>query len=245
MLARCPGVSWNYVWNSRASVTTIAASDFPVMAPGKLNPEITLVTKLKIAAAIATLSIACTFLASPAAAQGDAERGAKLAYTCQGCHGIEGYRNAYPSYRVPKLGGQTAAYLVAALQGYRDGTREHATMQAQAASMSDQDMQDLAAYFSSIANDTVAAGGSDTESIEAASTCVACHGQNGISVSPTWPTLAGQYEDYLRHALNQYRDGTRKNPVMGPMAAPLTDEDVKVLARFYSNLEGLETTVVE
>jgi len=200
---------------------------------------------MKIAASIATLSIACALLASPAAAQGNAERGAKLAYTCQGCHGIEGYRNAYPSYRVPKLGGQKAAYLVAALQGYRDGTREHPTMQAQASSMSDEDMQDLAAYFSSVANETVAAGGSETAGIEAASTCVACHGQNGISVSPNWPTLAGQYEDYLRHALNQYRDGTRKNAVMAQMAAPLTDEDVKVLARFYASLEGLETTVVE
>ena len=200
---------------------------------------------MKIAASIATLSIACALLASPAAAQGNAERGAKLAYTCQGCHGIEGYRNAYPSYRVPKLGGQKAAYLVAALQGYRDGTREHPTMQAQASSMSDEDMQDLAAYFSSVANETVAAGGSETAGIEAASTCVACHGQNGISVSPNWPTLAGQYEDYLRHALNQYRDGTRKNAVMAQMAAPLTDEDVRLLASYYAGLKGLETTVVE
>jgi cytochrome c553 len=200
---------------------------------------------MKIAAPILMLGIACAFLAPPAAAQGDAERGAKLAYTCLGCHGIEGYRNAYPSYRVPKLGGQKAAYLMAALQGYRDGTREHATMQAQASSMSDADMQDLAAYFSSIADETVAAGGSEAAGIEAASTCIACHGQNGISVSPNWPTLAGQYEDYLRHALNQYRDGTRKNAVMAQMAAPLTDEDVKVLARYYASLEGLETTVVE
>ena len=200
---------------------------------------------MKNAASILTLCIAGAILASPAAAQGDAERGAKLAYTCQGCHGIEGYRNAYPSYRVPKLGGQKAAYLVAALQGYRDGTREHSTMQAQASSMTDQEMQDLAAYFSSIANETVAAGGNETAGIEAASTCIACHGQNGISVSPNWPTLAGQYEDYIRHALNQYRDGTRKNPVMAQMAAPLKDEDVKVLARFYASLDGLETTVVE
>ena len=118
-------------------------------------------------------------------------------------------------------------------------------MQAQASSMSDEDMQDLAAYFSSVANETVAAGGSETAGIEAASTCVACHGQNGISVSPNWPTLAGQYEDYLRHALNQYRDGTRKNAVMAQMAAPLTDEDVKLLASYYAGLKGLETTVVE
>ena len=197
---------------------------------------------MKIASAIATLSIACAFLASPAAAQGDAERGAKLAYTCQGCHGIEGYRNAYPSYRVPKLGGQKAAYLVAALQGYRDGTREHPTMQAQASSMSDQEMQDLAAYFSSIGNETVAAGGTETPGIEAASTCVACHGQNGISVSPNWPTLAGQHQDYLEKALSQYRDGTRSDAVMGAQAALVAEDDVALLARYFASLEGLETT---
>jgi len=200
---------------------------------------------MKIAASIATLSLACAILASPAAAQGNVERGAKLAYTCLGCHGIESYRNAYPSYRVPKLGGQKAAYILAALQGYRDGTRQHPTMQAQASSLSDEEMQDLAAYLSGIANETVAAGGSETAGIEAASTCIACHGQNGISVSPNWPTLAGQHQDYLKHALNQYRDGTRKNPVMAQMAAPLTDADVAVLVRYYSRLEGLETTVVE
>ena len=196
---------------------------------------------MKIAASILTLSIACAFLASPAAAQGDAERGVKLAYTCLGCHGIEGYRNAYPSYRVPKLGGQKAAYLLAALQGYQDGTREHPTMRAQASSMSNQDMQDLAAYFSSIANETVAAGGSEVSGIEAASTCVACHGQNGISVSPNWPTLAGQHQDYLVHALKQYRDGTRAGTVMSAFAAALSDEDIDAVSQYYASLKGLYT----
>lgn len=197
---------------------------------------------MKIVASVLTLGIACALLASPAAAQGDAERGVKLAYTCLGCHGIKGYRNAYPSYRVPKLGGQKAAYLLAALQGYQDGTREHPTMQAQASSMSDQDMQDLAAYFSSIANDTVAAGGSETAGIEAASTCVACHGQNGISVNAVWPTLAGQYQDYLLNALTQYRDGTRTDPVMSAQATMIAEEDVAKLALYFSRLKGLETT---
>lgn len=173
------------------------------------------------------------------------ERGAKLAYTCLGCHGIDGYRNAYPSYRVPKLGGQKAAYLATAIQGYRDGTREHPTMKAQASSLSDQQIEDLAAYLASVGNSTVAAGGSDTAGIEEMATCVACHGQNGISVSPTWPTLAGQHEDYLVHALNQYRDGTRTDTVMSQMAAALSDDDVELLANFFARLEGLETTVVE
>ena len=200
---------------------------------------------MKIAAAIATLSLCCTALPSTAAAEGDVARGEKLAYTCLGCHGIEGYRNAYPSYRVPKLGGQKAAYLATAVRGYRDGTRAHPTMKAQASSLSDQDIDDLAAYLSSVGGETVADGGTQTDGIEAAATCVACHGKNGISMAPTWPTLAGQHQDYLEHALNQYRDGTRSDPVMSQMAAALSDADVKILVAFFAGLEGLETTVPE
>lgn len=200
---------------------------------------------MKIAAALATLLVSCAMFAPPADAAGDAENGKTLSYTCLGCHGIEGYRNAYPSYRVPKLGGQKAAYTVLALQGYRDGLREHPTMQAQAQTLTDQQMEDIAAYLATLNNDTVEAGGSENVSLEAAATCVACHGQNGIAVSPAWPTLAGQHEEYLVHALNTYRNGMRKDAVMTQMAAALTDADVKLLARYYSRLEGLETTFPE
>ena len=200
---------------------------------------------MKFAAAMAPLLIFCAFLGPSANASGDLERGKTLAYTCLGCHGIDGYRNAYPSYRVPKLGGQKAEYLVLALQGYRDGQRVHPTMQAQAASMSDQDMEDVAAYFATLNADTVEAGGSPAASLEAASTCVACHGQNGIGVSPAWPTLAGQHEEYLEHSLKQYINGERKQAVMAQMAAGLSDADVKLLARYYAGLEGLETTQPE
>jgi cytochrome c553 len=180
-----------------------------------------------------------------ASAEDDAVRGKTLGYTCLGCHGIIGYRNAYPSYRVPKLGGQKAAYLVIALQGYRDGTREHPTMAAQASSLTDQDIKDTAAYLASLGAETVAAGGSTGTSFEPAMSCVACHGQNGISLSPSWPTLAGQHEDYLLHALNQYRDGSRKDPVMEPMVAGMSDETVQQLAEYFASLEGLETTELE
>ena len=204
-----------------------------------------LVTKMKFAVAVTTALLLSTILAHAAMAEGSAERGETLAYTCLGCHGIDGYRNAYPSYRVPKLGGQKAAYLVAAVKGYRDGTRKHTTMTAQASSMSDQDIEDIAAYLATLGTETVAAGGSANVSFETAQTCIACHGQNGISVSPNWPSLAGQHQDYLEQALNQYRAGTRSEPVMAQMAASLSDADVEVLARYYSRLQGLETTKPE
>ena len=88
--------------------------------------------------------------AAPATPSGDATRGKGLTYTCRGCHGVEGYKNAYPSYHVPKLGGQSEVYLRNALLEYRGAKRKHPTMQAQAQSFSDQDIADIAAYLSSI-----------------------------------------------------------------------------------------------
>lgn len=198
----------------------------------------------KIAATKVAIVLMGLWVAQSASAEGDAANGATLGYSCLGCHGIEGYRNAYPSYRVPKLGGQKASYLVVALNGYRDGTRAHPTMQAQAASLSDQQIEDVAAYLASIDAETVTSS-SDAPGIESATTCVACHGQNGIGLSPIWPTIAGQHEDYMVHALNQYRDGVRTDPVMSSMAAALTDEDVLALARYYSRLSGLQTTTIK
>lgn len=88
---------------------------------------------------------------APAAAViGDPDHGRMLTYTCHGCHGVIGYKNAYPNFHVPKIGGQSTEYLTAALQGYKQGTRKHPTMQAQAESFSDQDIADLAAYLSTL-----------------------------------------------------------------------------------------------
>lgn len=87
-------------------------------------------------------------LATGALAGGNADAGAKKNSMCIGCHGIDGYRNAYPEvYRIPKLGGQSPEYIIKALQGYKKGDRNHETMRAIAASLTEQDMADLAAYY--------------------------------------------------------------------------------------------------
>lgn len=94
-------------------------------------------------------------VATPATApaigtEGDAERGSLLTYTCQGCHGVEGYKNVYPHYHVPKIGGQSLPYLVNALNDYRSGARKHPTMQAQAQGFSEQDVADIAVFLSNL-----------------------------------------------------------------------------------------------
>ena len=86
--------------------------------------------------------------ASAQAPSGDANRGRERVQMCQGCHGIAGWRTAFPEvYHVPKLSGQHAQYLAAALTAYRSGARSHPSMRAIAATLSDQDIADLAAYY--------------------------------------------------------------------------------------------------
>nr|WP_222564720.1 cytochrome c [Lysobacter antarcticus] len=106
---------------------------------------------LTIAAALAlTLATAPAAAQEPSDTSASAQNGYELTYTCQGCHGIDGYKNAYPNYHVPKLGGQSVDYLVNALTAYQNGTRSHPTMRAQAKGFSDQDIADIAAFLSNV-----------------------------------------------------------------------------------------------
>lgn len=180
-----------------------------------------------------SLSLTIVALGAPAlASAADAVRGGKLAYTCQGCHGIPNYQNSYPIYHVPKLGGQHTAYMVAALKEYASGDRPHPTMHAQAATLSEQDMQDMAAYLS---GQELKPGAKPVGAIpKAGQTCVACHGPDGIGIMPEYPNLAGQHADYIKQALKAYRSGQRKNAIMAGMATPLTDADIEALASYYS-----------
>lgn len=100
----------------------------------------------------ALLLVAGSGLLSTAHAAGDPAAGSVKAQTCLGCHGIENYHNVYPTYHVPKLGGQDAQYVVSALKAYQDGSRKHSTMQGNVAELTEQDMLDIAAYFESNAN---------------------------------------------------------------------------------------------
>jgi cytochrome c553 len=175
-------------------------------------------------------------LAHPANAAGDPVAGEKKFYTCYGCHGVENYKNAYPDYSVPELRHQNAAYIVAALHEYKNGDRPHPTMHAQASSLSDQDIEDIAAYLQ---GDPVKPTSSPATPPPQATACGACHGANGTGVDapldPKPPILAGQHEDYLVEALRSYKNKRRKNVVMNGMAATLaTDEDVRIVAEYFS-----------
>lgn len=201
-----------------------------------------------VRAAVAIAAMAAAALTGPGsaraqespAAHGDARRGKALGNTCLGCHGIEGYKNAYPMYSVPRLEGQSPDYLAAALQGYRDGDRAHLTMHSQAASLSDEDILDIAAYLAG--QPLVPTGRASGPVPQAATLCVSCHGQDGVAIAPTYPSLAGQHEDYLARALDEYRRGGRNNPVMKGFAATLKDEEIALIAQYFAGLRpGLST----
>jgi cytochrome c553 len=184
---------------------------------------------------------------TPIALEGDAARGATIAETCYGCHGVPGSHNAYPSYLVPKLGGQNADYIEVALQGYRRGTRSHPTMQAQASSLSDQDIADIAAYFAARQGEAEVGRSSGTElQIEEgrrkAVACVQCHGQEGVAAASQWPNLGGQHESYLQQALLQYKDGSRSDVLMNGLVAPLDQATLEELAAFFAAQPYLHNT---
>ena len=203
---------------------------------------------LKASAPVLVLAAVGVFNPVPAAAAGDPARGKTLGYTCLGCHGIETYKNVYPTFSVPKLRGQHVQYLVNALKGYRSGDRSHGTMHAHATSLSDQDIEDIAAYMSGTplqpdANAKPAGKAPDA----AAALCQTCHGPVGVPDAANQQigsaTLAGQHADYLAYALESYRNGSRKNGLMQPFAAQLQPEDIKALAEFYSKQKPALKTV--
>jgi cytochrome c553 len=179
-------------------------------------------------------------------AAGDPEAGKTKFYTCEGCHGVAGYTNAYPTYHVPSIGGQHADYVVSALKAYRSGQRKHGSMLGNAATMSDRDIEDIAAYvsrFRSI-NVNLPVTGNVAVGQGKAESCGGCHGEDGNTTDPNFPRLAGQHESYLIKALQDYKSGARKNPIMNGIAAGLSDDDIKNISAYYaSQKKGL--TVVE
>ncbi len=191
------------------------------------------------ALALGTMAACVTLSAN---ADADAKRGEVLAYTCHGCHGVPGYKNVYPTYSVPNLGGQHAKYIVNALAEYAAGDRPHQTMHAQAVRFSEQERADIAAFLQGeepIQPNTQVVGTPPA----ATQTCVACHGADGAkTVMDDYPILAGQHADYIVQALKDYKSGKRKNPIMAGIVSGVDEKDFEALAQFFSNQNGLCST---
>jgi cytochrome c553 len=191
----------------------------------------------KILWSLLAVGLAWSAVAQVADAAGDPDAGKKKFFTCEGCHGVAGYTNAYPTYHVPRLGGQHADYLVAALKAYKGEERKHPSMLGNAVSLGEQDMQDIAAYLAKFRgmNSSLPVTGNVTAGKEKAVACGSCHGQDGNSADGNFPRLAGQYESYIVKSLEDYKSGARKNPMMMGFAAGLSEQDMKDIAAYYAS----------
>ncbi|QFU20502.1 cytochrome c4 [Shewanella eurypsychrophilus] len=204
----------------------------------------------KLALALSVLAS----ISSPAMAEGDAEAGKTKAIVCSACHGVDG-NSMIDMY--PKLAGQQATYLIKQLHDFRSAAktggkegRNDPIMGGMAVMLSDQDIENVAAYYSSQAQ-TVAEvkdipalgeqlykGGDMTRGITA---CIACHGPEGKGMELAgFPAIAGQHANYLKIQLNKFSDTNRNNDLNGMMqdiANKLNSDDIEALSKYISSLK--------
>ena len=213
----------------------------------------------KFLSLLSALLVACatTSIAQAQEVKGDAKAGEKKIAMCVGCHGIQGYQASFPEiHKVPKISGQGAKYITAALAAYKKGERKHPTMRGIADNLSDQDMADLGAYYEAhgkvegVALPAKATDGSaKVAELLKKGACASCHGDNfNKPIDPSYPKIAGQYSDYLYVALKAYKtDGNlqvgRTNGVMGGVVKQFSNAELKALAGYIGALPGELKTV--
>ena len=206
--------------------------------------------------------LAVSFVTVAAFAQdikGDAKAGESKNAMCSGCHAIQGYQASFPEiHKVPMISGQSAKYIVSSLNAYKKGERKHPSMRGIAETLSDQDMADLAAYYSvsGVAADAKLLvdkpskePSAQVQALLAKANCSSCHGANySKPIDPSYPKLGGQHGDYLLVALKAYKVDSnakvgRNNAIMAGMAKQYTNAELKLMANYLSSLEGDLKTV--
>jgi cytochrome c553 len=182
--------------------------------------------------------------------QGNAKAGEAKIDMCIGCHGIKGYQASFPEvYRVPMISGQNAKYIVASLNAYQKGERKHPTMRGISASLSEQDMADLGAYYeqhgkTEPVTKTPKAPDAKVAALLQKGACISCHGDNfSKPIDPSYPKLAGQHKDFLYVALKSYKTENlatwgRNNGVMGGIAKQFSNAELKAMSAYIASLDG-------
>jgi cytochrome c553 len=208
----------------------------------------------------AVLVASMTSLASaqaPAGAQGQAAASPgsaanieSKAAMCIGCHGIPGYQSSFPEvHRVPMISGQTAQYIAAALTAYKNGDRKHPSMRGIAAGLSEQDIQEISAWYEGHNKGAKVPAQPRQPNAQVASllqkgACISCHGANLSSpIDPSYPKIAGQHRDYLYVALRSYKIDNqavvgRNNGVMAGIVRQFTNAELRAMADYIGSLPG-------
>ena len=175
---------------------------------------------------------------------------------CIGCHGIKGYQASFPEvHKVPMISGQGAKYIASALNAYKKGERKHPTMRAIAATMSEQDIADISAYYEqhgkggAAVPEQAAPAPSDVAALLSKGACVSCHGANfSKPIDGSYPKIAGQHADFLYVALKSYKtEGNphvgRGNAIMGGQVKQFSNAELKSMANYIASLPGELHTV--
>lgn len=210
-------------------------------------------TMIRSLVAAATFSVAAVG-AHAQGATGNADAGKKKADMCIGCHGIVGYQNSFPEiHKVPMISGQSDKYIISALTAYKSGDRKHPSMRGIAGSLSEQDMADLAAFYSTQGGqpvpDAPKAASAAVAALLEKGACVSCHGANfSKPIDPSYPKIAGQHPDYLFVALKAYTvEGSnvvgRANPIMAGMAKQFKPAELRQIAKYLGSLDTELKTV--
>ena len=187
---------------------------------------------------------------------GNAEAAKGKIAMCIGCHGILGYQASFPEvYKVPMIAGQNAKYIASALTAYQKGDRKHPTMKGIAASLTEQDILDLAAFYEAQGKDLPPKAGktgaptAEVSALLQKGNCASCHGE-GLNkpIDGSYPKLAGQHADYLYVALKAYQtEGNakvgRSNAIMAGQSKMFTHSELKLLANYVGSLGGDLKTV--
>ena len=204
------------------------------------------------------ISLALTALAgaSTMALAQDVAAGQKKVAMCIGCHGIPGYQSSFPEvHRVPMISGQNAKYIVASLQAYKKGDRKHPTMRGIAASLTDQDMADIGAYYeadgarASVKSVAAREPSPEVAALLTKGACASCHGADyNQPIDPSYPKIAGQHKDYLFSALKSYKVENnpvigRNNAIMGAQVRQFSNAELKAMAEYIGSLPGELYTV--
>ena len=211
---------------------------------------------MKIALTLTLALAGATFAAQAQEIKGDAARGATLNASCIGCHGIPGYQASFPEvYRVPAISGQNDKYIIAALNAYKKGDRKHPTMRAIAASLTEQDIADLAAYYTAHGGPATAAAvpapPADVAALLTKGACASCHGEQfNKPIDGSYPKIAGQYPDYLFAALKSYKvEGNRNvgrgNAIMSAQVKQFSNQELKAIAKYLGSLPPDVHTVAQ
>ena len=197
---------------------------------------------------IGAILLAVSSLMSSALLAGNPEAGKSKSALCAGCHGVDG-NSATGTW--PSLAGQHVTYLVKQLQDFKSGNRADPVMQGMASTLSDPDMEDIAAFYASQKmkpvkfDDSLVAPGENiyrggiTETSVAA--CMGCHSPSGNGIAPAgYPALKGQHPEYLESQLKKFQTGLRANDankIMRDVAKRMTEKEIKAVAAYIAGIQ--------